>query len=370
MATVWLAADLAKRLRISRLLPTVVAVALVFVYMMVSFEYLGHWQNETELYKYAITIDDRNAVAHNNYGSILARRGDIDGAMRNYQAVLTYSPEAAMVRINLAKLQLMDGEEEEAEKNIRTAWENKPNLPQIYFVQATLRAQQSNFDAAEKLLRQAAILDPKDIVTLNTLAAVLMQRHKFDEALTVYETALANAFDKDPRKAFINNNIGEYWMRLRQWDKASEAFTRALTLQPQFTLASRNLARAHLACGDTEAAEAQLRKTLTLARDSVSMMLLGDLRLARKQYGRAYVWYRRTLAYGPDLPEAHEGMATVLRALGRPDDAGLHAARALDIRVLLRPSPSADKAKAAAEKAKRMGAPAETDQTKVHAPKS
>lgn len=348
LAAVWLASDALDRLRLNLLLAPVLAGAIIFAYMLVSFEYLGHWANEPELYEYALSVNDKNIVAHNNYANILSVRGEKKEAEEHYKSVLKYAPNSIFALNNLARLQIAKGNIDEAERMIQTAINYNSKSPISILNMASLRVQNNDFDTAEQLLRYAYTLNTKDTSTINALAELLMQRHKDEEALALYREGLAKAYDKDPVKAFIYNNIGVFWFTRRDYPKATEAFENALALQPKFLLASHNLARAHLARHDTLSAEKLLRKTLALVpKNAMAWSMLGDISLGRQQFGRAYIQFRRALAIDDATPDAHEGMAVILRAFGQADLADIYAAKAGDLRILLRPSPLADKAKAA-----------------------
>jgi protein O-mannosyl-transferase len=351
LAVVWLSSDVLDRLRLNRLLAPVLAGAIVFAYMLVSFEYLGHWANETELYEYALSVDNQNVVAHNNYANILSARGETEKAEEHYKSVLKYTPNSMCAVNNLARLLNAKGKTEEAQRIIQAAITINPYYPISFLNMANFRAQSNDLDAAEQLLRHAHALDAKDISTINILAELLTQRQKDDEALALYSEGLAKAFDKDPIKAFIYNNIGVFWFKRHDYPKAAEAFESALTLQPKFPLASHNLTRVYLAQQDFTSAEKQLRKILALIpKDAIAWSMLGDIFLDRHQFGRAYVQFRRAMAIGNAPPDTHEGMAVILRAFGQPDLADIHAAKAGDLRVLLRPSPAIAKADATSGK--------------------
>jgi len=344
VAAVWLLADLCKRLGLDRLFAPVLALGVVAAYMLVSFAYVNKWANETTLYEYALSVNENNTVALNNYAGLLKARGEKKKMTEYFNKLLTLSPNSPIALNNLALLQEEDGNRATARNELLLALKHNQNYIATYINLASICVQDNDMEMAEQLLHQARTLEPDNSIVSNSLGELLMERHKEDQALEVLRAGLEQTYDKDPIKAFLLNNLGVLWLSRQDYPHAVEALERALVLQPQFALASRNLARVQLARQDTTAALAQLRKTLTLApTDGVTLCLLGQLYLDQKQYGRAYIQFRRALAVSPTLADAHEGLAAALTALGQPDAAMLHNAKALDLRSLLRTRPSTAK---------------------------
>jgi len=334
VAGIWLADGLRRRLGVSLLLPTVLTGAVIFSYMLVSFAYLGHWANEAELYSYALGINDNNAVGHNNYGNILVMQGKIDQAEKHFKKALFYNQDSPLSLNNLALLKLKIGRPVEALYYLTKAIATSPHVAVSYLNLANIRIHAGDDKAAEQLLRACLKEDPTFLPALNTLGEVLARTHRESDALVLFRQGLAKAYDKDPTKAFFLNNIGTMEMRFHHTTAAEAAFRAAVELQPKFLVARLNLARVQLETHDYSAARATLEKALALApRDASTLTLYGNLALAQKHYARAYVRFRRALAINPNTVDAHTGLATVLRAIGRNDAADIQAAAATELRV-------------------------------------
>lgn len=334
VAGIWLADALRRRLGLSLLLPAVLTSALVFTAMLVSFAYLRHWANEAELYSYALDTNDNNAVGHNNYGNILVAKGKIMLAEHHYKKALRYSPNSPLALNNLAVLKRNVGRQVEAIYYLTKAIALNPHFAGSYLHLANIRIQAGDDAAAEQLLRACLKENPKNLDALNTLGEVLASTHREADALALFRQGLAKAYDKDPVKAFFLNNIGAMEMRFHHEAEAKAAFRAAMELQPKFLLALLNLARVQLKTFEYPAAKATLEKALSLnPRNSVALILYGNLALAQKHYARAYIRFRRALSVKPRAVDAHEGLATVLRAMGLNDAADIQAAAATELRL-------------------------------------
>jgi protein O-mannosyl-transferase len=68
------------------------AVAVIAVLSLLTFVQCGYWRDTESLCRQAMAVNPGNAMAHHNLGIILADRGDVAGAMAQYQAVIAIEP--------------------------------------------------------------------------------------------------------------------------------------------------------------------------------------------------------------------------------------------------------------------------------------
>lgn len=340
VAGIWLADALRRRLGLSLLLPAVLTSAFVFTAMLVSFAYLGQWANEEELYRAALKLNDNNVTAHNNYGLNLVKKKNFTDAEAHYRKALHYSHNSATILNNLAQLKLFQGKNEEAIYYILKSIELHPAHASSYTALAHIKISQNKYKEAEALLSKALSLDAKNVNTLNLLGEALIHTHREGKALKMLQTGVAIAFDKDPVKSFLFNNIGVIQLRKGNKNEAEKSFKEATKLQPGLLVAHLNLTRVLLNRHDLDAARAQIGAALALAPNQpVALSLYGDIALASKQYAKAYIRYRRAISIDPDCDEAHAGLAKVLRILGKNDAADIQEAAANEIRLRPRPAP-------------------------------
>jgi arylsulfatase A-like enzyme len=109
---------------------------------------------------------------------------------------------------------------------------------------------------ARKRLRQALELDPDNLVALNNLGIVQMQRGKRRAA----EETFARGLALDPLAENLANNLGLARSRLGRHRQAVEAFRTALSRRPGFTAARFNLALALHRSGRHEEALQELER--------------------------------------------------------------------------------------------------------------
>jgi len=334
VAGIWLADELRKRLGVSLLLPAVLTSAVIFSYMLVSFAYLGQWANEEELYRAALTLNDNNVIAHSNYGLLLLKMKKFDEAELHYKKAIAYSRNSAISLNNMAQLKFAQGRKNEAIYYSKKSIDLHPTDANSYRVLAKIKISQDKYTEAKCLLEKSLTLAPEDINALNTLGEVLIYINREEDALKIFKRGTAIAFTNDPVKSFMLNNIGVIQLRKGNRSEAESNFREATRLQPGLLVARLNLIRVLLASHDLDSAQTQIAATLALTPDNpVVLSLSGDIALARKQYAKAYVRYRRAICLNPDLADAHAGLAKVLRIIGKADAADIQDAAATELRL-------------------------------------
>ena len=339
VAGIWIADELRKRLGVSLLLPAVLTCAVIFSYMLVSFAYLGHWANEEELYRTALKTYENNVIAHNNYGLLLLKMKKFEQAEPHFRKAIAYSRQSAISLNNMALFNFSQDKKNEAIYYSEKAISLHPTDGNSYLMLAKIKISQEKYTEAKYLLEKSLTLNPKEINTLNTLGEVLIYINREDDALKVLQQATALAFTKDPVKGIAFNNIGVIQLRKGKQPEAIKNFREAIRLQPRLLVARLNLIRVLLATHDLDSAQTHIGVALALAPNQPMVLsLAGDVALARKQYAKAYVRYRRAIFLNPDLADAHSGLAKVLRIFGKADAADIQEAAASGLRLRPRPA--------------------------------
>ncbi len=182
---------------------------------------LGVWRSSETLFEHALAVTERNYVARNNLGLVLAERGLLDEAVTHYEAALSYEPDHAPLHVNLANARLKQARADEAFRHYRRALE----------------------------------LDPDSADANYNLGLALARQGRFEEAVARYEKAL-RAAPEDPE---LHNNLGSSLARLGAPDEAVEHFTRAIRLRPDYARAHANLAGGLFLLGRYEEAWAEVR---------------------------------------------------------------------------------------------------------------
>lgn len=96
-------------------------------------------------------------------------------------------------------------------------------------------------DEAIEECQRAIRVDPDFGNPYNDIGAYLIERGQFDEAIPWFEKAMQAKRYESP--AFPHLNLGRVYERKGKWSEAIDSYKKALTLNPDYTLAKKALGR-------------------------------------------------------------------------------------------------------------------------------
>jgi hypothetical protein len=114
-------------------------------------------------------------------------------------------------------------------------------------------------------------------------------------------------------------------------EAAIEHYERAVKEDPAFGDAYVEMAYIHLRLGDERSAVENLRRAIRVAGHPLAYYNLGWIYEGRERPERAEALYRKALETGPDLADAHLGLAAILLNRGQIDEATGHVNRAAEL---------------------------------------
>jgi Flp pilus assembly protein TadD len=172
------------------------------------------------------------------------------------------------------------------------------------------------------------VLGPDQAPIHTDLGIALAAQGRLNEA----EGRFRRVVQLRPDDAAAHNHLGAVLAALERWDEAIAHYRRAIQLQPEFAEAHSNLAEALRGQGRFEEALHAYQRALQPQGKGGSAEthfgLANTYRLLDRR-AEAALHYRRTLALRPETVEAQSGLAAVLTADGRPDEALVTARQAL-----------------------------------------
>jgi Tfp pilus assembly protein PilF len=208
------------------------------------------------------------ALSHQELGNQMLREGDFIGAMRELLEAAEIDPDNAQTQLSLA-------------------YRNRGLNPE-----------------AEKSLHRALSLDRNDAEIHQTLGALLVQMHRYDEAIPELTFAIKDLRYATPHLAYTN--LGNAYLGKNQPPQAIESFRHALETAPNFVFAHRGIGDANYLLGRfDEAANSYRAALLYYSSDGDSQVGLG-LCLARLGRVReARTAFQATLDVAPGTDAAN-----------------------------------------------------------------
>ena len=178
-------------------------------------------------------------------------KGDIQGAISQYQNAITINPKITWTSIVAQTLGYVF---QENVKNLdaaigayQTAFILTPKDIDIYINLGSAFYEKGEYNNALSVYRQAIELEPHNAKIYCNLGYLYWGKGQLDEAIKTYETAIK--YDEEYDIAY--NNLGVIYLDdLGRVQKAIELFELAIKHNPNYALAHYNLARSIAITGD------------------------------------------------------------------------------------------------------------------------
>jgi len=142
-------------------------------------------------YKRAISLNPRDADAHNNLGVALAQLRRNDEARARFECALRLDPEHADAHNNLGNLLARTGSIEDAIRHFESACSLSPALTDTHKSLGRAFASLGRIDEAVWHYQHVLARHPDDAETHNELGTVLKFQGRFDDAAAHYRSAIA-----------------------------------------------------------------------------------------------------------------------------------------------------------------------------------
>lgn len=251
----WALADLSKSWRYGRELLASGAVIVLAVLGLVARSQVPFWRNSEILWSHVLAVTSNNYVAHNNLGTLLERRGQVDEAMSHYLQALKMQSSNGQARhnlglarahTNLASVFLRKGDSDKAIEHCNTALKLRPNFAEAHAALGNAFLQQRATDKAVMHYEKALAVAPEMPVVVNNLALILATStdprfRNGNRAIELAKQAVELSGRKNPSTF---RTLAAAYAETGRFKEAIETTKRAMKLaQEQNDIASINGAR-------------------------------------------------------------------------------------------------------------------------------
>ena len=224
---------------------------------------IGHWTDSEALFRHALEVTENNYVAHKFLGDALDKRGQIDGAISQYQQSLRLKPDDALVCNNLGVALDKKGQTEDAIRQYREVIRLEPDRPFPHYNLGNALLKKGQMDKAITQYQEAIRLKPDYADAHNNLGNALNNKGQLDAAIEQYQQAIR----LKPNYAIAHNNLGAAFGRKGRTNEAISQYQEATRLNPQDALAHNNLGVALDNMGRTDEAISQFQEAVHLKPD-------------------------------------------------------------------------------------------------------
>jgi len=139
----------------------------------------------------AVTLDPRSGIAHYRLGMTLQALNDSKGAIAAFEQAVALLPPLADAHYRLGLLYESEARPQEALESYRAAARTSEDKVARKFIQARVNCMEGREEEAEALLRRVVEIRPEMSPAQTLLGEILAASGRFDEAAACYEAALA-----------------------------------------------------------------------------------------------------------------------------------------------------------------------------------
>ena len=190
---------------------------------------------------------------HNNLGRIHLRNGDLDAARQAFEQALALAPANAEALLNLAAIQRVNGQLGAAEHLVQRALQVDPNSIGALSQLAEIERDRGDLDEALRLFEEALAIDDSQPFLAMGYGDVLQRAGRYAAA----ERAFKSVLELEPDSFKARYNLGVTYGNQGRADDAVAMYEEALAVAPEHPeamLAHNNLGAVHLERGDIDAA--------------------------------------------------------------------------------------------------------------------
>lgn len=267
----------------------------------------------------------QDAVTAYHLGVLKGYRGDLDGAIAQFNYVIRLHPDDPIAYYNRALVETVKRDFGKAVADFEHAIQLNPGFARAYNDLGSVHANEGDLDQAIADFDHALKINPRFAEAHNGLGSVKAMKGDLDGAITEFD--LAVQFDPDFGQAF--DNLGSAKLRKGDLDGATANFEQALRINPRDYQALRGEGLCRYAKGDFSGAVSPLIVSGELAPQATDGYLHLVIWLARAGQGQLATANQELSAYLKNRrpASAHDWLSTIgAFLLGQIDESDFLAA--------------------------------------------
>jgi tetratricopeptide (TPR) repeat protein len=311
-------------------------------------------QGEASLLK-ALSLEPKNVQLHSELARHYMAAGQWDKAEQALRQNLQLEPDKDSHVIELTRFLLSRNRPIEAEETLKIFLDGHPHNFPARFALADLYLAMNRYGKGEKVFQEIVALDPGgpqglkaktqwarallvqwEVQEADKLVAEVLKANPKDMEATLVQGLIALA-QKDGLKAVNNLRIvtqdqptnSEAWLLLarayflnNQPEQAKDAARKSLALKKDYQEARVFLYNLYLQKKDYDGAIREIKGYLLYDENNIPNLTdLGDVYLAKKDYGKARDTFQKIIDLQPKAPLGYYEMGQLNRAQGQPEQA-------------------------------------------------
>jgi protein O-mannosyl-transferase len=193
-------------LKVAQGLLACLSVVVLLLCAIASHKQTGYWRSEMALWEHAVSVTQRNSMAHDCLGLALYDSGRYEDALAHYRLAAKYYPDFEKPACHITNTLVQLGRMDEALANAREAVKRFPKAPGEYLLLANIEASRGNTRTAIALLSKAVDIDPTNPLVLANYGTMLASQGNLREGVLQLKKALEYAPDSEE----IQSNLAHF----------------------------------------------------------------------------------------------------------------------------------------------------------------
>ena len=230
-----------------RLLETAIsqnnATAAIYSLLAIVYEKSGHYENAIPAMRLAISLKPDSENYRFQYGLLLTHADAPAAAVIRLDEALKSFPNSPRLWLARGIADLNDNKNVEAARSITKAIELDPKFAQAYAYLGLTRVQIGDYDEAVKLYEKALANDAGLAVVHQLIADAMLQQIDGDNARIESELKKSIALVKDFLPAHLT--LGKLYVRMQRWTEAAAELNEVVRLNPESAEAYYQLGRVY-----------------------------------------------------------------------------------------------------------------------------
>ena len=205
-----------------------IAAALVFNFTVATRLQNRYWKNNITLFRHALQITHKNAIAHEKLGEALFAKGKDDEAARQYHEALRITSDLIGANLNLGVILREQGKFDKAIEHFSKVIQTDANSADARYEIAVTQEKKGDLNAAVRYYSAALRIKPEEAKIHNHLGIALALQNK--EKIAIFH--FSEALRINPSYVGASYNLAKMYTRRRNMKKAIFYLKKTLKLNP------------------------------------------------------------------------------------------------------------------------------------------
>jgi tetratricopeptide (TPR) repeat protein len=268
-------------------------------------------------YQAYLALRPERVEARSNLGAALARLGRYGDAIEQYKRALALDERNQAIRFNLAATYYKTARLASASKELEAVVAAQPEDKNAVLLLADCNLRMGEFKRVVELLTPVETAEPDNRAVAYMLGMALINDKHLDRGQERIERILRGG---DSAEAHVM--MGTTYFTVTEYDKALNEFKRAVELNPKLPYVNSFYGQTLVRMGDTEEAMAAFRRELEInPNDFDSCLQMGVLLKKGQKLDEARDFLWRALTLRPNEPNARFFLASLDVAQGKLNEA-------------------------------------------------